>query len=104
MLIDRWLTRLSPNYALLRNALDEIGRQLARRPYEAMLQPGEELSFTQMVRDVRVDFEVEVFRIDPGDRAMWVRVKARSDLATPLDLKPALVFRKLPDGRAYISL
>jgi hypothetical protein len=56
------------------------------------------------VRDVRVDFEVEVFRIDPGDRAMWVRVKARSDLATPLDLKPALVFRKLPDGRAYISL
>ena len=104
MLIDRWLARWSPNYAFLRAALDEVGRELARRPYEAMLQPGEELSFTQMVREVRVDFEVEVFRIDPGDRALWVRVTARSRLPTPLDLKPALVFRKLPDGRAYISL
>ncbi len=104
MLIDRWLTRWSRNYAFLRRALDDVGRQLARRPYDAMLQPDEELSFSQMVQDVRVDFEVEVFRFDPGDRAMWVRVTARSDLATPLRLKPALVFRKLPDGRAYIAL
>jgi hypothetical protein len=104
MLIDRWLTRWSRNYAFLRRALDDIGRQLARRPYDAMLQPDEELSFSQMVQDVRVDFEVEVFRIDPSDRSMWVRVTARSGLATPLRLNPSLVFRKLPDGRAYIAL
>ena len=98
--IDYWLARLSRNYALLRRAVDEVGRQLARRPYDAMLEPGEELSFAQHVDGVYIDFDVEVFRIDT-DGSMWVHVQTRSELPTPLNIHPSFVFRKLPDGRAY---
>jgi hypothetical protein len=98
--IDRWLARCSRNYALLLEAVDDVGRQLARRPYEAMLQPGEELSFAQFVRGVHIDFEVEVFRIDT-DGTLWVNVRPHAKLGTPLNLKPTFVFRKLPDGRAF---
>lgn len=101
MRIDRWLARWSRNYAFLHRVVHEVGRGLARRDYDAFLQPGEEFSFTQFVDGVQIDFEVEVFRIDPADRSLWVRVIARSKLATPFDLKPAFVFRKLPDGRAF---
>jgi hypothetical protein len=101
-LLDRWLIRWSRNYAFLHQAVQRVGRDLARRDYEAFLQPGEEFAFTQFVDDVQIDFEVEVFRIDPGDRSMWVRVIPRATLATPLDLRPSVVFRKLPDGRAYL--
>jgi hypothetical protein len=100
--VDRWLTRWSRNYAFLRRAVGEVGRELARRPYDAFLQPGEELSFSQFVDGVQVEFGVEVYRID-RDGSMWVRVDARSHLGTPLQLRPAFVFRKLPDGRAYTS-
>ena len=98
--IDYWLARLSRNYALLRRAVDEVGRQLARRPYDAMLEPGEELSFAQHVDGVYIDFDVEVFRIDT-DGSMWVHIQTRSELPTPLNIRPSFVFRKLPDGRAY---
>jgi hypothetical protein len=101
--LDRWLTRWSRNYAFLRRAVGEIGREIARRPYDTFLQPGEELSFSQFVDGVQVDFEVEVYRIDRDDGCMWVRVEARSSLPTPLQLRPAFEFRKLPDGRAYTS-
>jgi hypothetical protein len=56
------------------------------------------------VDGLQVEFEVEVYRIDRDDGCMWVRVEARSDLATPLRLRPAFEFRKLPDGRAYTSV
>src|SRR5688572_27828863 len=102
MKLDDWLARWSGNYALLREAVTETARSLARRDYETFLQPGEEFSFAQFVGGVHVDFEVEVFRIDPADRALWVRVQTRTGLATPLGLKPAAVFRKLPDGRAFL--
>lgn len=101
MRIDRWLVRWSRNYAALHRAVVEAGRSLARRDYESFLQPGEEFAFTQFVEGARVDFEVEVFRIDPADGSLWVRVGTRSALATPLALKPSFVFRKLPDGRAF---
>ncbi len=98
--IDRWLTRLSRNYALLRRAVDDVGRQLARRPYDAMLEPGEQLSFAQHVDGVYIDFDVDVFRIDT-DGSMWVHVQTRSELSTPFNIHPSYVFRKLPDGRAF---
>jgi hypothetical protein len=98
--IDRWLMRWSANYAFLRQALDQVGRELARRPYEGFLQPGEELGFSQFIDGVQVDFGVEVYRID-RDGSIWVRMDARSSLRTPLRLRPAFVFRKLPDGRAF---
>ena len=82
-------------------AVQQVGRELARRDYEAFLQPGEEFAFTQFFDGVQIDFEIEVFRIDPADRAMWVRVIPRAGVTTPLDLKPSFVFRKLPDGRAF---
>ncbi len=102
-LVDRWLTRWSRNYAFLRTALDATVREIARRPYDALLQPGEELSFAQFVDGVRVDFEVEVIRLD-SNGTLWVRVQALSDLPTPLRIKPAMVFRKLYEGSAYIQL
>ena len=101
MFLDRWLIRFSRHYAFLHRAVQAVGRDLARRDYEAFLQPGEEHSFTQFFEGVQIDFEVEVFRIDPADRSMWVRVTPRSELSTPLQLRPEFVFRKLPDGRAY---
>ena len=101
MPIDRWLRRFSRNYAFLHQVVQDVGRDLARRDYEAFLQPGEEFSFSQFVDGVQIDFEVEVFRIDPADRALWVRVHGRSKLPTPLSLTPSFVFRKLPDGRAF---
>jgi hypothetical protein len=102
--MDRWLSRFSRNYAFLHRAVHAVGRDLARRDYEAFLQPGEDLSFTQFVEGRQVDFEVEVFRIDPADQSLWVRVTPRATLPTPLALKPACVFRKLPDGRAWVQL
>jgi hypothetical protein len=101
--LDRWLTRFSRNYAFLRQAVGEVGRELARRPYDAFLQPGDELSFSQFVDGIQVEFGVEVFRID-RDGTMWVRVDPRSSLVTPLQLRPSLVFTKLPDGRAFVNL
>lgn len=100
MLIDRWLTRWSRNYALLRRALDHVGKDLARGPYESLLQP-ESLSFDQFVNGVHVSFDVEVFRLDK-DGTAWVRVTAASVLPTPFAIKPDLVFSKRPDGTAYI--
>ena len=102
--LDRWLLRWSRNYRLLHHAVQTVGRDLARRDYEAFLQPNEEFAFTQFFDGVQMDFEVEVFRIDPGDRSMWVRVIPRASLRTPLDLKPSFVFRKLPDGRAFTPI
>ena len=101
VMIDRWLTRWSRNYAFLRRAVDDVGRQIARRPYDSLLQPGEELSFAQFVDGVHIDFEVEIFRID-SDGTIWVRVEGQAALPTPLRIRPAVVFRKLADGRAYI--
>jgi hypothetical protein len=98
--LDRWLVRWSRNYAFLRRALDRVGPELARRPYDAFLQPGEDASFSQFVDGIRIDFGVEVFRID-RDGSMWVRLDATAELRTPLRLKPVYVFRKLPDGRAF---
>jgi hypothetical protein len=100
--LDRWLTRWSRNYALLHRAVQQVGRDLARRDYEAFLQPYEEFAFTQFFEGVQIDFEAEVFRIDPGDRSLWVRMQVRSALGTPLGLKPAFTFRKLPDGQAFV--
>jgi hypothetical protein len=102
-MIDRWLTRWSRNYALLRRVLDGVGRDLARRPYDPLLQPGDELSFSQLVEGMHVDFAVDVFRID-ADGTLWVSVAAKAPLPTPLDIKPSLVFRKRPDGSAWIQL
>jgi len=99
MPIDRWLTRFSRNYDFLRRAVDAVGRELAQRPYDALLAD-DSLSFTQFVDGAQIDFEVEVFRIDT-DGCMWVRVVPQSAKRTPLGLKPAYVFRKLRDGRAY---
>ena len=100
--LDRWLTRFSRNYAFLQQAVSEVGREIARRPYDTFLQPGEELSFSQFVDGVQIEFGVEVYRID-RDGTMWVRVDTRSSLVTPLQLRPAFVFTKLPDGRAFTS-
>ena len=100
-LLDRLLVRFSRNYALLRRAVDSAGRALAKRPYDSFLQPGEELSFSELVDDVEVHFGVEIFREDNGG-VLWVYVNAQTDLPTPLLIKPSFVFRKLPDGRAYV--
>jgi hypothetical protein len=102
-MIDRWLTRWSRNYAFLRRVLDSVGRELARKPYESLLQADEELSFSQLVDGVRVDFGVDVYRID-SDGTLWVYVDAHAQLPTPLGIKPSLVFRKLPDGQAFVQL
>ena len=101
MVLDALLMRLSRNYALLRRAVDSAGRALAKRPYDSFLQPGEELSFSELVDDVEVHFGVEIFREDHGG-VLWVYVNAQTDLPTPLLIKPSFVFRKLPDGRAYV--
>lgn len=100
-LIESWLTRWSRNYAFLRRAVDVVGRELARQPYEMLLQP-EELSFTQFIDGHPVDFEVEIIRVDTDGR-IWARVEARSELPTPLMLRPALVFTKHRDGMAYVQ-
>ena len=100
-LLDRLLVRFSRNYALLRRAVDSAGRALAKRPYDSFLQPGEELSFSELVDEVEVHFGVEIFREDNGG-VLWVYVNAQTDLPTPLLIKPSFVFRKLPDGRAYV--
>jgi hypothetical protein len=102
-MIDRWLTRWSRNYAFLRRTVDAVGRDLARGPYDKLLQPDEALSFSQLIDGVRVDFDVDVFRID-SDGTLWVSVQTRAALATPLDIKPSLVFRKRPDGSAWVDL
>lgn len=101
MRLDRWLARWSANYALLWRAVDSAGRALAARSYDSFLQEGEELSFSQLVDNVEVYFAVEVFRLD-RDGTLWVYVDARARLRTPLGLRPSFVFRKLPDGRAYL--
>jgi hypothetical protein len=101
VVLDRLLVRFSRNYALLRRAVDSAGRALAKRPYDSFLQPGEELSFSELVDDVEVHFGVEIFREDNGG-VLWVYVNAQTDLPTPLLIKPSFVFRKLPDGRAYV--
>jgi len=100
--VESWLVRWSGNYAFLRRAVDAVGRELARKPYETLLQP-DALSFTQFVEGEAVDFDVEVYRVEQ-DGTIWARVEARSELTTPLMLRPALVFTKHPDGMAYVQL
>ncbi len=100
-MLDELLVRFSRNYALLRRAVDSAGRALARRPYESFLEPGEEFSFSEFVDGIQVQFGVEIFREDKGG-VLWVYVNADADLPTPLLIKPSFVFRKLPDGTAYV--
>jgi len=100
-MLDQLLVRFSRNYALLRRAVDSAGRALARRSYESFLEPGEEFSFSEVVDGVAVRFGVEIFREDRGG-VLWVYVNVAADLPTPLLIKPSFVFRKLPDGTAYI--
>jgi len=101
-LIETWLSRWSPNYAFLRHAVDTVGREIARKPYDSLLQP-EELSFTQYFDGEAVDFEVEVYRID-SNGTIWARVEARCERPTPMMLRPALIFTKHRDGMAYVQL
>ena len=101
MTLDELLVRFSRNYALLRRAVDSAGRTLARRSYESFLEPGEEFSFSEFVDGIEVQFGVEIIREDKGG-ILWVYVNANADLPTPLLIKPSFVFRKLPDGTAYI--
>jgi hypothetical protein len=98
---DELLVRFSRNYALLRRAVDSAGRALARRSYESFLEPGEEFSYSEFVDGIEVQFGVEIIREDKGG-ILWVYVNANADLPTPLLIKPSFVFRKLPDGTAYI--
>ena len=100
-MLDELLVRFSRNYALLRRAVDSAGRALARRSYDSFLQPGEEFSFSEFVDCIEVQFGVEIIREDKGG-ILWVYVNANADLPTPLLIKPSFVFRKLPDGTAYI--
>jgi hypothetical protein len=65
------------------------------------LEPGEEFSFSEFVDGTQVQFSFEIFREDKGG-VLWVYVNADADLPTPLLIKPSFVFRKLPDGTAYI--
>jgi hypothetical protein len=99
--VSDWLARWSKNYALLRRAVDSAGRALAARPYESFLEPDEEFSFAEFVDGVEVHFGVEVYRLD-RDGTLWVCVDADAALTTPLGIKPSFVFRKLPDGRAFL--
>ncbi len=101
MTFDELLVRLSRNYALLRRAVDSAGRALAKRSYESFLEPGEEFSFSEFVNGVQVHFNFEIVREDKGG-VLWVYVNADADLLTPLLIKPSFVFRKLPDGTAYV--
>jgi len=100
-MLDELLVRFSRNYALLRRAVDSAGRALARRSYDSFLEPGEEFSFSEQVDGVEVHFGVEIFREDKGG-VLWVYVNADAHLLTPLLIKPSFVFRKLPDGTAYV--
>ena len=100
-MLDELLVRFSRNHALLRRAVDSAGRALARRSYDSFLQPGEEFSFSELVDGIQMQFGVEIFREDNGG-VLWVYVNADADLPTPLLIKPSFVFRKLPDGTAYI--
>jgi len=99
--LDTWLVRWSTNYALLRRAVDAAGRALAKRPYESFLEPGEQLSFSELVNGVEVHFAVELFRVDT-DGTLWVFVGTEADLPTPLRIRPWVVFRKLRDGTAFM--
>lgn len=101
MSLDRFLVRFSSNYALLRRAVDSAGRALARRSYESFLLPGEEFSFSEWVDGVQIRFAVEIVREEQGG-VLWVYVNADADLPTPLLLRPSFVFRKLPNGTAYV--
>ena len=100
-LLEDLLIRLSRNYAFLYRAVDSAGRALAKQPYESFLEPGVELSFSEMVDGTAVRFAVDVYRAD-SDGTLWVHVHADSTLATPLRMRPSFVFRKLTDGTAYI--
>jgi len=100
--LNDWLVRWSANYAFLRRVVDSAGRALASQPYDSFLQPGQELSFSEIVDGVEVHLEVDVFRED-RDGTLWVCVDARADLWTPLGIKPSFVFRKLTDGTAYLG-
>jgi hypothetical protein len=99
--LDELLVRFSRNYALLRRAVDSAGRALAKRSYESFLEPGEEFSFSEFVDGVQVQFDFEIVREEKGG-VLWVYVNADAGLLTPLLLKPSFVFRKLPDGTAYV--
>jgi len=99
--LDSWLAYWSANYAFLRRAVDAAGRSLAKRPYESFLEPGEELSFSEVVDGIEVHFAVDLFRVEP-DGTLWVFVDADAGLPTPLRIRPSVVFRKLRDGTAFL--
>ena len=48
-----------------------------------------------------MQFDFEIVREEKGG-VLWVYVNADAGLPTPLLLKPSFVFRKLPDGTAYV--
>jgi hypothetical protein len=100
--LNDWLVRWSANYAFLRRVVDSAGRALASQPYDSFLQPDQELSFSEVVNGVEIQLGVDVFRED-RDGTLWVSVDARADLWTPLGIKPSFVFKKLPDGTAYLG-
>ena len=99
--LDDLLVRFSRNYAFLRRAVDSAGRALAKQPYESFLEPGAELSFSELVDGTEVRFAVDIFRADT-DGTLWVYVDVDAKLSTPLRLRPSFVFRKLRDGTAYL--
>ena len=84
-------------------ALEAVGADGIRGYAYDWRDPSRAIELQVFVDGVQVDFDVEVYRIDRDDGCMWVRVEARSSLDTPLRLRPAFEFRKLPDGRAFTS-
>jgi len=81
----------------LRKVADSIGPEIASWPYEAFLQPAEEIFFTREVEGWEIRINVEVFdRDQTGALHVCADFRTRQALF-PLS-SPSYVFWKCPDG------
>jgi hypothetical protein len=88
------------NWQLLRQAVDEVGAECEKWPYEVLDQPAEhQPMLVRNLDDNEVTFTIDCWekRLN-GD--LVISIDARG-LATLAGMKPSYQFAKRPDGSVY---
>ena len=97
--VRAFLDRRRANFALLRRALEVVGPEFERRPYDELTIRAEELSFARVFEGVSIAFSAEAYgREKNGDLSFCIDADGPPTFPFP---GPSWNFYKRKDGSVY---
>jgi hypothetical protein len=88
-----------PVCAALKRAVERVGKEFERRPYDQLLEPAEKLSFSRVVDGIEMHFAAEAFTVNEnGDIGFCIDAHTGSKRN---GWQPSYQFFKRKDGTVY---